>query len=321
MRRIGLIVIGVCAAWGSDAQPPVLRSWVMAAPVNAAVRAIAPEVHSVRVEGEYVSVESAGLSLRSFGVLEANQYDAPLGPRTVSFRIPLHPRPAHAPVHTPLGMIGVFVTGVPLYNAVGTVSYRDQNLWHQDAVAASQNGVSPLLNALNGANDRHSPIIGFALDGYPIYGPYGDRRMRSSYRLRKMTKRDVLPDGTALTPAQEGPAVGPEFPLGTFAEDYEYVAGSGDLDEFNGRFVKTPEYPEGTYAYFLATDEGGRPAWPYLIGPRYYGEFAVMNSSARVWTDEGVTLSADREIRAGERVQLTLRFADAQGRAIRFLEK
>ncbi|MBU6180830.1 MAG: YHYH protein, partial [Verrucomicrobia bacterium] len=45
---------------------------------------------------------------------------------------------------------------------------------------------------------------------------------------------------------------------GAFVQDYECVAGSGDLDECNGRFCLTPEFPEGTYAYFL-TDE-----WPVI---------------------------------------------------------
>ena len=56
-------------------------------------------------------------------------------------------------------------------------------------------------------------------------------------------------------PGQYGPDVSASDPAGTFMEDYEYRAGSGDLDEFNGRFAITPEYPAGTYAYFLSTDK------------------------------------------------------------------
>ena len=39
------------------------------------------------------------------------------------------------------------------------------------------------------------------------------------------------------------------FPAGTFINDFIYTA-DGDLDEFNGRFCKTPEFPDGVYAYF-----------------------------------------------------------------------
>ena len=39
--------------------------------------------------------------------------------------------------------------------------------------------------------------------------------------------------------------------MGTFTQDYEYVAGSGsDLDECNGRNGVTPEFPEGIYHYY-----------------------------------------------------------------------
>ena len=48
------------------------------------------------------------------------------------------------------------------------------------------------------------------------------------------------------------------YALGTFSQDYEYVAGLGDLDECNGRTGVTPEFPAGIYHYF-ATD-----TYPYL---------------------------------------------------------
>lgn len=49
---------------------------------------------------------------------------------------------------------------------------------------------------------------------------------------------------------------------GTFLEDWEYVAGSGDLDECNGIII------DGTYAYFLT---GGFPYVPRCLN----GESAV----------------------------------------------
>ena len=170
----------------------------MTTSTNAAVWAIAPDVHSVRCDERFIYVESAGLSLHSFGPLEANQYDAPLGPRAFSFRIPRYPQVAAVHLSAPLGIIGVFATGVPIYNPIGTASYGDRNIWHRDAVAASVK-VSSLLPALTAASGRHSPIIGFALDGYPIYGPFGwdaagkVRRMKSSYRLRPISRRATLP--------------------------------------------------------------------------------------------------------------------------------
>jgi hypothetical protein len=316
MRTLPALLFCAALAVAGDVGPE-LRSWVLAASTNPAIQAIAPDVHAVHSDNDFVYVESAGLSLHSFGSLEANQYDPPLGPRVLSFRIPRHPVAAQGEhMSTPLGIIGAFVTGVPIYNPIGTVSYRDQNIWHQDAVAASKAGTSDLVAALSANSSRHSPIIGFALDGYPIYGPFGwdpagnVQRMISSYKLRTLVHRTVLPDGTVLTPGQEGPDIGPDFPLGTFAEDYEYLKGAGTLDEYNGRFARTPEYPEGTYAYFLTS-------WPYLVGPKYAGQMPGM---VRPLAPKAVNLITENP-KAGQPTTLTLLFRNSRGQAIRFLEK
>jgi hypothetical protein len=63
--------------------------------------------------------------------------------------------------------------------------------------------------------------------------------------------------------------------LGYYAEDYEYVKGLGDLDEHNGRFAVTPEYPNGTYAYYVTINADGSSAYPYTLGPTYYGVVAT----------------------------------------------
>lgn len=133
----------------------------------------------------------------------------------------------------------------------------------------------------------HSPIIGFAFDGFPVYGAYGYadandaqsgiKRMQTSYRKRNITTRATLPDGTILNTNEYGPAISANFPLGSFIEDYEFAQGSGDLDEHNGRYCVTPEYPAGTYAYFATMDADGNSEYPYLIGPTYYGVVASDN--------------------------------------------
>lgn len=79
------------ATTAAAAQEASVSPWVMSTATKEWVRAIAPGVHSVRADEDFIYVESAGLSLHSFGSLEANQYDAPLGPRKLTFRIPLAP--------------------------------------------------------------------------------------------------------------------------------------------------------------------------------------------------------------------------------------
>ena len=39
-------------------------------------------------------------------------------------------------------------------------------------------------------------------------------------------------------------------------DDWNYVSGSGDLDQCNGRYGPTPEYPDGTY-YYVSTPLSG----------------------------------------------------------------
>ena len=114
----------------------------------------------------------------------------------------------------------------------------------------------------------HAPAmtqIGWAFDGYPVYAPLGHAdagdpaselvELKSSYRLKK-GDRPEPPDGP-------GGAYD-----GTFSNDYEYVAGSGDLDEANGRTGVTPEFPDGTYYYVVTKTFPGVPRfWRGVPGP------------------------------------------------------
>jgi hypothetical protein len=126
---------------------------------------------------------------------------------------------------------------------------------------------------------QHSPLIGYAYDGFPIYGAYGFQntngtgpviRMKSSYFLRNITVRNTYASGSAVTP---GPPVSTNYPLGYFREDYEYLSSTSPdrLDQHNGRFCVTPEYPNGTYAYFCTVDSNWNSAYPYVVGPTFYG--------------------------------------------------
>jgi len=61
------------------------------------------------------------------------------------------------------------------------------------------------------------------------------------------------------------------YVMGDLVEDNIWD-NQGTLDEYNGRFAVTPEYPNGTYAYFMTEDGSGNPVYPYVIGPRFYGK-------------------------------------------------
>lgn len=126
---------------------------------------------------------------------------------------------------------------------------------------------------------QHSPLLGFAYDGFPIYGAYAYRnpdgtgdivRMKTSYDLRNIVVRTQYANGNDVT---DGPPVTVTYPLGYFREDYEFVAHTQPdyLDEHNGRFCVTPEYPNGIYCYFTTVDEQWNSAYPYVVGPTFYG--------------------------------------------------
>ena len=123
-------------------------------------------------------------------------------------------------------------------------------------------------------SDRHSPIIGWAYDGNPIYGPYGFANPDGTGGIKCIesgfTSVDVFDNNRPFG-----------YPNGFFVRDF-YFANSGDLDENNGRYCVTPEYPNGVYAYFTTIDPSGvetdpaspfrrfrKPVYPYTIGNYY----------------------------------------------------
>lgn len=102
--------------------------------------------------------------------------------------------------------------------------------------------------------------------------------------MRSITDRTTLSNGTVLTSSYYGPTINSTYPLGSYIEDYEYTSGYGDLDAYNGRYGVTPEYPSGTYAYFIPVDSSLTPQYPYTIGPYYYGTVGSTSTSNTVPT-------------------------------------
>ena len=92
-----------------------------------------------------------------------------------------------------------------------------------------------------------SPVIGFAADGFPIFGSYFNdsgtiRKATSSYRLK-----------TGAREAISGSNPGGIFD-GAYRDDYQFVEGEGDLDQCNGMTV------DGVYGYYITT------SYPWVLG-------------------------------------------------------
>lgn len=173
----------------------------------------------------------------------------------------------------------------------------------------------------------HSPILGWALDGYPVYGPYGYsvatdansgvRRLCSGYVLRDgsngtdnvATNRSEIPAWYArfrqdlgapysLLASISRPTTNQDaaaYPRGVFAQDWAYQGDLGrsqgvstnfDLDVYNGRFCVTPDYTNGTYAYFAPLASNNAAAFPYVFGFQSYG---VQSGASGVTIAEPVT--------------------------------
>ena len=132
-----------------------------------------------------------------------------------------------------------------------------------------------LRESLGDDGSGHSPIIGWAYDGNPIYGPYGleDPADVQSDVKRMISSYEIVSSNIPNRPASS------IFPFGYFVDDYVYT-GSGDLDEHNGRFTKTPDFPQGVYAYFAPVDNLNNPVFPFFIGDTYRS-FAIPENNIR----------------------------------------
>ena len=101
--------------------------------------------------------------------------------------------------------------------------------------------------------DGHSKILGLSFDGYPVYGPYGYNlpQDNTSPAVIMETGYQMNASIAVNRPAYGTTTANP--PKGALMEDYEYNVDKPGrhLDVYNGRYCHTPEYPNGTFAYFV----------------------------------------------------------------------
>ena len=141
----------------------------------------------------------------------------------------------------------------------------DMNHAHvQPNGAYHYHGMPELLIDFLGDNDGMT-LIGWASDGFPVYARYGYanpedsqsqlKALTTSYRLKSQPDENRP---NTLTAILGGPNatnnINKPIPMGAFTQDYEYVEGLGDLDECNGIFGATPEFPNGIYYYVVSDD-------------------------------------------------------------------
>ncbi len=278
---------------------------------NAGFAQITPEITSWKINtsgatgyaGILTNVQQVQYSTNNVYVSATCIPDYTIGPWTANPNIPANKnfvfKITRNPVQntgtltqTPLGHLGVWSNGVSIFNAKDGMSYNNANVWHQDALfhegvsfdnclghpapgGEYHHHVNPKCLYNDSDSLNHSPIIGYAFDGFPIYGAYAYTNANGTGTIKRMKSSFVKNTYTTRT---NGPIVDATNPIGSYIEDYTFTSGAGDLDIHNGRFCKTPDYPNGIYAYFVTIDATLYPVYPYVLGPTYYGTVQTGNT-------------------------------------------
>lgn len=244
--------------------------------------------HEIKRGSREISVDANGIPEHKVGRFpnrsnphtigeQRHNFKIPANQKAARTSIPLHNDSGHGPPNTPFG---IALNGVLFDPGTAEFYMGDRGAdWNYEALSgsvllgldANHAHVQPngsyhyhglptgLMKELEVNPKSHSPLIGYAMDGYPVYALYGYEDAKDSESGIKMLASSFrLKKGNRPTPPN-GP--GGKYD-GTFGKDYEYLKGSGDLDECNGRFTVTKDFPKGTYAYFLTEN------WPVI--PRYF---------------------------------------------------
>ena len=197
---------------------------------------------SVTSDGTYITIKTNGLpdhkstyyptsnalyeaySGTTFGGNTFNKNPNTIASQTLTFKIPVNPGMDINHIATPLGPIGVALNGVPLFNQyagpnnqklAGEIASFDQYYGHPQQTGQYHYHVEPLY--LTTVKSTKSGLMGFLLDGFPVYGP---KEENDSIVTSNML--DVYHGHTHATV---------DFPNGTyhyhFTSDAPYLNGNG----------------------------------------------------------------------------------------------
>lgn len=293
MKQHTITVLLLLAGLGANAQGPEITSWIRNTTGATGYGGISSNVQTVQYSTGNVYVSASCIPGYSIGPWMGNP-NIPANQNFV-FKITRTPvKNTGTLVNVGLGHIGVWTNGVTIFNPKDAASYNNAGLWHQNAYFfegasfdnclghPAPNGeyhhhINPKCLYDDADSTHHSPVIGYAFDGFPVYGAYAYTNTNGTGPIKRMTSSFVITT-TSTTTRVGGPPVNATYPAGAYCEDYSYTAGAGTLDEHNGRFCVTPEYPGGTYAYFVTIDANRNPVYPFVIGDTYYGTVPAGNT-------------------------------------------
>ena len=225
----------------------------------------------VTEEGQYRVFHVDSLPDHSHGRFPNPGNPHEISPQSEVYRIPLAPTPLRSFRPVGMGAFGLALNGILFEPAAAEFWQNDRRSgWQYEALGhhldlgedlnhahVQQSGKYhyhgvPTGLVQNQGGEGKPTLLGYAADGYPVYSHWSYTNpqdatsalapLQSSYRVKSGSRSG-------------GP--GGDYD-GKFVEDYEYVAGLGDLDEANGRFGVTPDHPEGTYYYVIT------PTFPFI---------------------------------------------------------
>lgn len=243
----------------------------------AASSRLPPNSVTVSIEGLHRRIQANGIPDHEPGRFPNRNNPNSISEQHYDYKVPLHPEVAAKPTAYLMQPFGIAVNGIVLdpfaaewwkgdpssgwqYEPHGgaiDLGLDSHNAHVQPNGAYHYHGIpTGLLAKLTGGKPAMT-LLGWAADGFPIYGPWGytDTKDASS-PLKKLTSSYSIKSGSRPSASPSGKYDG------SFVQDYEYMPGQGDLDANNGRQGVTPEFPDGTY-YYVLTD-----AYPFI--PRQF---------------------------------------------------
>lgn len=206
-----------------------------------------------------------------------------------------------SPTTMPDYAVGVAVNGLPLYNITTVDTWNDEGEWHYNKMSieghsplgyghADANGllhyynVEPILLGLEEwDSSEHSPIVGWAFDGLPIYGPYGYKEYDGSGNPINSNEIVNIKSPWILRQGSRTSGPGGAY-TGVFVEDYMIDSSKngqpGYTNQYNLRYGKTPDSPSTPIWFYVSTlSDSGEPMFPYTLG----GGYKTHTGSTRVW--------------------------------------
>lgn len=219
------------------------------------------------------------------------------------FRVPLTPVNNASATDTELGTVGVSLNGVPIFNPFEdpdeTAAYgrifssccghpQQQGQYHYHKYPTCLRLIKDDFKTEKDKCDEidallveggHSPLLGFAVDGWPVYGPVGWRSAQAQTGVIMLSSYTGSADSSG---------------------NASYVEGSGDLDECGGLVSPTPEFPEGIYHYHMTIEADTDGSVLRYLNPYFgYDVRNTLNKHGKMpasWSDDATYVS---ELKAG----------------------